>query len=243
MQRRMALVLALAILGFAAVGALVGGRLLALAHRTGAWPERLVGVGLVSYAVVCQPTLLVLGAVGRTLAPGAQLALTGLVTLTAAVTVCCIYAFTWLVFRRHETWARALLAAGVGVAILSGVLAMLDPTSVWSAVRAGNFVLGFAWAGAESLRYHGLLRRRAALGMADPALRNRFLVWGASMSLAAALTLPVVLLAAVGQQIGTHPLPTLFAVVNTCVNAIGWWLTFLPPAWYRRRVAGAPAPA
>ena len=38
-------------------------------------------------------------------------------------------------------------------------------------------VLAFAWGGFEALRYFFLLRRRQALGLADPVVTNRFLLW------------------------------------------------------------------
>lgn len=232
----MASFLALAVLGFAVVGVVVGGRLLALSRRTGGWPERLVGLGLLSYATVCQPNMLIAGALGESLSPGAGSVLRTITATTAALTVSCLYLFTWLVFRREEMWGRLLVGAGVGLAVVSGAATVVAPGTLSSTLSSANFVVTFAWAGFESLRYQRMLHRRAVLGLADPVVQNRFLVWGACASLAALLALAVSVSIAAGLALGSHPLPTGIALANTCLNAVGWSLTFLPPAWYLRAV-------
>lgn len=238
--------LAAAILGFAVVGALVGGRLLRLSQRTGGAPERVIGIGLLTYATFCQPTLLVAGAFGESLTPAAIQALHAWMSATAALTVTCLYLFTWIVFRRESGWGRVLLAAGVGLAVVSETASVLERSIFWSTLSSANFVVAFVWAGAESLRYYVLLRRRARLGLADPVVQNRFGVWGVCMSVAAVLSATVSVCIAAGLNVGEHPFPTAVALANTCLNAAGWSLTFFPPAWYlravRRRAALGAAP-
>ena len=51
------------------------------------------------------------------------------------------------------------------------------------ATRAADWLRGIAllWGGTESLRYWRLLRKRIALGLADPIVARRFLLWGVAL--------------------------------------------------------------
>ena len=100
--------------------------------------------------------------------------------------------------------------------------------------------LSFLWTALESLTYHRMLRRRLALGLADPVVVNRFLLWALS-----GLAL-VALCGGIGASIlaGYAPLrdgPPLLCIGGASVVAsVTWYLAFLPPAGYvrflRRRV-------
>jgi hypothetical protein len=165
--------------------------------------------------------------------------------------------FTWLVFRPADAWARWLAMALVCTIILH-VLAVLAPSILgvgqlrldasmpffWigSAVKAVCFV----WACAESMRYFVLSRRRRALGLADPLVTNRFLLWAIWSGTAA-----IVLLLRVGSRVWLDPIspdPALLRamVIGQIVAGVGCfgavWLTFSPPTLYRRLVSG-PSPA
>lgn len=96
-----------------------------------------------------------------------------------------VFVFTWLTFRPHEAWAMRLCA--LGIAVLLGGFVLLGMTEgfgvlvvpgpaywlTW-ATRCGAFL----WLAIESFLYWGTLRKRLALGLAEPLVTNRFLLWG-----------------------------------------------------------------
>ena len=97
----------------------------------------------------------------------------------------CLYVFTWLTFRRNEAWARALvgIVAVVMVAGYAGIaisgdfeLSLVPGVAYWVTWAARTSV--FLWLLIETFRYWKLLRRRLRLGLADPLVANRFLLWG-----------------------------------------------------------------
>jgi hypothetical protein len=97
----------------------------------------------------------------------------------------CLYVFTRLTFRPDARWAR-LLVAGViltmvvgyvGIGLSDGFQIRVVPgVSHWItwAVRTSVFL----WLVVESFAYWARLRRRLRLGLADPLVTNRFLLWG-----------------------------------------------------------------
>jgi hypothetical protein len=97
----------------------------------------------------------------------------------------CLYVFTWLTFHRDDAWARVLVgtvavimvAGYVGIG-LSGdfALSLVPGVAYWITWAARTSV--FLWLLIESFRYWGLLRRRLGLGLAEPLVVNRFLLWG-----------------------------------------------------------------
>lgn len=167
---------------FVGVGGFVGIKLLMLARRTRQLPELTVGIGFVLVAFLGYPLgLAALGLEG----PVARVAFC-VGTVAASVGSMSIYVFTWRVFRPEEPWARALAGAGMlglaAVAVGSVVEGMhaervTDPYLVHRQILVG---VSYAWTAAESLRYWGLLRRRLVLGLADPLVANRFLLWALS---------------------------------------------------------------
>ena len=50
--------------------------------------------------------------------------------------------------------------------------------SVSPSTTGGSERVSSLWGAAESLRYFSMMRRRAKLGLADPLVTNRFLLWG-----------------------------------------------------------------
>jgi hypothetical protein len=98
----------------------------------------------------------------------------------------CLLVFTVRTFRPDAGWARgvawgaaALLAGGaLGVGLTEGYRVRVLPGAAYWLVLAVRQLV-FLWVAAESLRYWGLLRRRLQLGLADPLVANRFLLWGA----------------------------------------------------------------
>jgi hypothetical protein len=108
----------------------------------------------------------------------------------------------------------------------------------WDPVAVAGFALAFGWMAVESLRYHALLRRRLALGLADPVVTNRFLVWGAGAAATSVLVLLLMGLYLQGITLLANSLSaSVLVTVSGLVMSVVPWLTFAPPAAYLRFVS------
>jgi len=238
----------LATLSFVAVAAVVGTRLLMLARRTRQTPELAIGLALILVVFLGYPLQLV------PLRPGIdpELAQRALVVgaVVTALGQCCVYVFTRAVFRPREAWARALTGAAiVGILVLatvevarvargSGAVELrLDGTLLAAYLL---YTLGYAWTAIEAFRYHGLLRKRQAIGLADPVVANRFLLWAVSGT-SATVGLSVSIAAALlgdGALTG-HPTSMLVLGLAGVTSAATTYLAFMPPAVWVRWVGGS----
>ena len=129
----------------------------------------------------------------------------------------------------------------VGGMILGPIVQKHAFGAYWTgfAVRIGSF----AWIGFESLRYHGLLRRRIALGLTSPLMAHRFLLWGFSGAMATFSYLIYLGFELAGSALGEAALPTLLVGALGLATGAATWLAFLPPAFYRRWIDASVAPA
>jgi hypothetical protein len=243
----MKLLVLLATLSFVLVGGLVGAKLLLLARRTRQLPELAVGLGVFLVAFVSYPLSL------ASLSPdlpslGAKL-LYAAGALTSAVGSASIYVFTWKVFRPDARWARVLTLAAIAAIFVFGAVSVLRVAGAASPAEvfrdrlsvARNVVTGFSylWTAVESLRYFGLLRRRMVLGLADPVVSNRFLLWGVSgvsATLGISVSTAVILLGKAGA--GMHPVSMLAVGIAGFTSSVSLYLAFLPPQAWLRFVAG-----
>lgn len=239
---------------FVAGSALVGGRLLLLAHRTRQAPELLLGAGIVCLAVLGYGTLIV-GLVlrGGNLEPEAATPwvrlLSGMGKTLHDVGVTLYLIFVLRVFRPHERWARWLAAALlvmlwgglVGNGVQTGFRA--DPVGSFFWFSEYLVIWTYAlWAALESLRWWLLMRRRAALGLADPLVTNRFLLWGAAAALTTLATwtasLPYTMVGDLARIEAVTPAVRVATAALGIVSITCSYFAFLPPTWYRRRIEG-----
>jgi hypothetical protein len=103
-----------------------------------------------------------------------------------------------------------------------------------------HFIFTFGWVSLEGLRYYTLMRKRRALGLADPVVTNRFFVWGAGEGVSSLVVLALlVAILSRGELSPTDPFVAAFVTLAGLVNAFVWWLTFTPPAAYLRWVRGS----
>ena len=160
-----------------------------------------------------------------------------------AMSVLCMIAFTRVAFRpeggaaRVVTWilVGALFAGFIGGG-LSGDWIGLHTDVAWLWLEQLAVALGYGWAMLEPARYHLLMRRRVTLGLAEPLVANRFLLWGVY---AGGFCL--------SQLVYCVSLAFFGAVSNLDVlNAglvvsaeVALFLAVFPPAWYARRVCAA----
>jgi len=241
-----------------ALSALVGVRLLLRARHPQSGPEIALAVYFLGCAV-CGSTLSItvyssLGDNGFALTEETTRLLVAAYTLCNSIGGSAIYVFTWRTFRMGQTWPIALVAAAVAAIAAAYVhnaaggnfsVAVLPGPAYW--VERGVFLLGMVWMSIESLRYWAALRRRARIGLAEPLLCNRLLLWGvwaatvcllASSDLIARLAyvwmtgetvtllvdeaMPIIVVTVVATSIGG------------AVAAAALWLTFFPTRGYAR---------
>jgi hypothetical protein len=223
-------------------------RMLSLAGRTRKLPELCMGLGLSAFALA-QLSRLVLGGLGDRLDPELMLGAYLFMQVGYLLTQLGLCLFTVGAFGFRSQWRWALLVGLVALCALSRTMMVLasaprflsgapsQMTSFWDPAAVASFALAFGWMAAESLRYHGLLRRRLALGLADPVVTNRFFVWGAG---AAATSVLILLLLGLYLQgitlMGNSLAASVLVTVSGLVMAVVPWLTFAPPGAYLRFV-------
>ncbi len=219
------------------LGSYVGIRLLLLARRTHMLPELQVGVALLSWSLIGQPLALFIG-------PWAD-------SLDAGVLELCYkgYWFSWVVvYMGLAFFCRQVFDQTRS--LLRGVLFWLSwapGAAAWSLIALYGTALGpwpeaicnltcatgFGWAGAEALIHWKKLLRRRMLGLADPIVTNRFLLWGGCCAATSPIAFWVFTLAIQGLGLGSGYAPAEFATsLGGLVNSMAWLLTFVPPAWY-----------
>jgi hypothetical protein len=244
---------------FVVGSAVVGLRLLWLAHRTGEAPELLLGGAILGTAVLGYGTLIasLLLRGGFTTDPAratnlaAFLTGTGKVCHDAGVTL--FLAFVLKVFRPGVRWARGVAGTALlflwGGVLWGGLHGSFRVEVVGSPAWLCEYAVIWAypvWMVLESFRYWGLLRRRTALGLADPIVTNRFLLWGTGSLFTALATWVASAPYALAQD--SAALAAITPAVRVITAAAGVvsvgcsYLAFVPPAWYLRRMrAGAAA--
>jgi hypothetical protein len=242
-----------ATLVFVAGSALVAARLLGLARRTGQEPELLLGGAILCTAVlgygVLIANLVLRGTTPPDEVPGLSVFLTGAGRSLHAFGVSLFLFFVVRVFRRDEEWAKAL--GGFMLALLWGGLAY----GAWNgsfryemaAVGQPGWWCEYAviwtysiWSASEAYRYWLAMRRRIALGLADPLVSNRFFLWGTGSVFTTCATwtasipyLYVTDLEAVAAITPVVRIVTALAGIGSVSCSL---FAFLPPAWYKRRI-------
>jgi hypothetical protein len=237
--------MALGVMG--AVGVVVAIRLLLLARRTRQLPELAMGAGLLCLTVLGTP-LSTLGRLDGLVATPLGDALLGAGLAIAHLGLWLLFAFTWQVFRPQAVWAKggvfvvflALVAIWIGLMRASSAGARLEEilplTRPWAIGVIGIAALAFLWTGIESLVYHSRLQRRLALGLADPVVVNRFLLWGVSALAAVAMCSVLVASVLQGRAPVRDPVAQIAMGSASVVVSVAWYLAFLPPKRYVRHV-------
>ena len=226
----------------------LGGRLLRLARRTGKAPERWLGLAF-ACAGASAWLLPLAASEGLAAAHAQRIALAAQVGLTGAVALLAV--FTWRAFRPDSRRAAALAAlviaanAGACLALVASGAAL--PSGPLGLVAVLARCAALVWLFGESTRYAARMRRRLALGLADPVVANRFLLWSIWTGALAAIPLFVLVLRATGALEPPAPGAPLPAAARAALAvlaaggglaAAAGWLAFFPPAAYRRWIAG-----
>lgn len=236
----------------------VGIRLLGRALGGGRAPELSLAVYFVMSAVIgTVPQVIVYAYFGDPtleLPESLSRALLAIAIFGMAVGSGGVYFFTWKTFRPDGRWSRAIVVAGwttlaVGFvieAVREGFAPVIFPgVGHWIGWTGRTLALtGVAF---ESFRYYGLQRRRLRLGLAEPLVANRFLLWGiwatsAAINFIADCVTRAVYAVAAGTT--TEVIPEVMAPIANAtlvitmvlglVAAATLFLTFFPTTAYRR---------
>jgi hypothetical protein len=250
-----AVVLGISQVAYLVAMATLGIRLALLARRTRQLPEALLAVHFLASCTIGY----VLQGSGHAIAlePDASPALFGPILavghLASVIGVGSVLVFNYRVFRRGTRLGVALLA--IGAALLVGGYVGYAATGGFSHGRANGFpywvlYAGFTatsvWTLVEPLAYFAALRRRARLGLADPVVANRFLLWGigsaARFGMLVIGLIGMLSLTGDASDIAAFAAPTFLASgAAGLAVATSYWLAFFPPrpyrAWIARRAA------
>jgi hypothetical protein len=237
-------------IAFFIVSLVVGVRLVALWQRTRQLPELLIGIGVLGIgpigfgAMMLGATMLARGASPEGLTVQGIFAL-GTATVIVGVIAKCV--FNWRVYRPDSLAAKVAIGAiGLALATLyvrAGLYHAFIPTTAVDGPALLQSLLqvsALLWGSAEALHYWSRMRRRAALGLADPVVANRFLLWSFG---AGAAGVGTAIGAAVSWHTGLASLQIPWVVASSSAHglaaAIAMWLAFMPPraytAWIRQR--------
>lgn len=222
----------------------IGVRLVRLWRRTREIPELALGLGLLVVS-----GSIPFSALGRTPAlamePAGRLFFAGGLFATS-VGISLMVFFTYWVFRRESPWGRPLLTTICCLLVGSvGFMSVMNFRGdsvelIKLAMRPGTvtlvvtILLCFVWSSVESFRYHAAARRQLAVGLGDPVVANRFLLWGVAGLACALLLLVVIACVQAGMVIMREPLPLSAMAGSGTVMSASWYLTFFAPESYRR---------
>jgi len=234
---------AVSTLAFVLASAVIGARLLLLARRTRGLPELLLGLGLFCLGGVAFPVGVLLGT--GLFEGSAVLWLQAFAILPMGVSGISVLVFTRVVFRADSRVGLAV-AATLSLAWLAflatGWLALwqsgepLPPVGGRVIARHALMLLGFGWTATESFVYFAKLRRRIPIGLADPIVANRILLWAMCGGCAALLNVVLVAVAiAGGDTLAAGPLRVLIALGGSGA-AVCLLLGFFPPRRYLEAV-------
>jgi hypothetical protein len=222
----------------------VGGRTLSVWWRTRQVAELAIGANLLSIAIG--------GLLFTALKAGpayhqaeSWAALPFFVTLAAFfIHVVALYGGSWRIFRPTERWPAVL----VGIATLAALWYSIDSIRVPAYNGRAMFFealrgFGMSWAAFECFRYSGMLRRRIALGLADPMIAQRIRLWGIGAACQVVVSsLEVLARALMGVSIYELASGLILAAVLGLFGTLCVALAFFPPAAYVRAVAARAQP-
>jgi hypothetical protein len=221
---------------------IVGSRLFRLASRTGEKPERalawlfiLAGTSYVVYTMA--------------LIPGLESLWTPISFAARAVYLpapVCLAIFTRQVFRSDDRWSAwmvylvaALMLGGVGGSILSGDWEGFSIGNPWFWLEWAGYTIPFGWAGVEAIADYRPSLRRLRLGLCDPLVPNRLLLWslyGVAQVSISIFILPQYMEFEQQNTWGASWDRVVGVFETVSVLLIGF--VFFPPAFYRNWVIG-----
>jgi hypothetical protein len=177
-------------------------------------------------------------------------------SVAVALGFTCLATFTCRVFRPDSRAARATAVLASALLLVTGVWDSIDAlvsaepnlrslVTTQSVIHGTTVLCVYIWAATESLRYRAMMKRRLRLGLADPIVVNRLLLWGLTSVIVTAGILLNGVAAFRGVSIVESPMVLLGSSTTGLCQAVLLMLAFVPPraylAWVRGSVAAAPA--
>ena len=250
------LIFALVCVGiYTLMSAFVGARLIRRALPTRTVPELLMGTAYLSAPGLGYP-LAVVGTSLETQTGGLAMMCAGQALIVFGCI--CFFFFNARVFRPKSVVAPAAATVGAvlfalaGFEIARGHIALgpgaIGLTSVRTASMTMLGVLGsaYAWTAFEGFRHNRMMRKRALLGLGDPVVANRFLLWAIAGSLQVIAAVVSANALRGGGDMTTDPSSVLATSLVGIFNSALLVLIFLPPAryvrWLQREPEAALAP-
>ncbi len=230
---------------FLLVSAILSIRLLSLAYRNRALPELLLGLSFLlggTLGAVIEANAGIVAQQGGD--GGLMLGIGKGFSLVAMFTNAL---FTYWVFRRGHMAGKCAIALIVSLTSVAYVghgftgafvTGFVEPLWFW--VEFVGRIVGPAWLGIEAFLYYQTMQRRVAIGLAEPIVANRFLLWTIASS-----TGIVFLATSVPPMFLTEGLLAdidmfIFAAAGLA-TACAYWLAFFPPNAYREFIQPSPS--
>lgn len=228
-------------LGTVALGVVLAFRLLRLGIRGRTAPELAMGV----YCLFVTVGALLLGLSLRIDPEAPRFGLSAASTFCIGLAAFALAVGIWRIFHPGEARAPALVA-GLGIWMLASWIACVLPGRAVLlgdlTVANGCFVAGrvavYAFGAFEAFRYAGMLKRRVALGLADPVTAHQIRLWGIAWVCVGGIAIGALIARWVGGPEVVHS--SVMLVSLSSLNAAAWictWLSFFPPRSYQRWVA------
>jgi hypothetical protein len=226
----------------AVVYLVVGARLLRLSFRDGLAPERLLGFTCLVWSLSYVLWVIPLAVPGGRNLESQFFTVSEIATDLGDISVAF---FPFMAFRRGSTWAKWLVAA-ITACVIGGTAGSIwvgDPevanplTNAWWWLGWIGVVASAIWIGAEGLHHYGTSRRRVRLGLCEPIVSHRYLLWGLAGVFWAILDFVYV-----GQSIEFWVAGSWSAVLDNCVGFLEIvalamiWLAYFAPAAYQRKI-------
>jgi hypothetical protein len=214
-------------------------RLIRLSWRSQKSPEFLLGVSLLLWAISYAGWQIPIATSSQLLTQPLFFASR---ILDRAGTICFSY-FVFSVFRNQVRWARYFVVA-IAICIFAGVAGSIA-VGDWEGMRPlhnpcwwldwAATLAPMIWIGIEGFNTYAKLKRRVQLGLCEPLVCNRFLLWG---TLGVVWT--VYYWALAYQTIDTEINQMWSSVMDrafSTLDSVGVaviWLAFFPPRFYQR---------
>lgn len=218
----------------------VGGRLFLQGLRTRRLPELMIGSAFLFVGGFPGLLMLISDLMdgGRRTGPYADGWMLTVIHLSLLLGVTGLCVFTWRVFRADDRRGLAMFAAIEAMLLLGhlgSAVVSLEPGASWLTflwIGICGRIAAYAWAVAETTREWLAARRRCALGLTEPIVVHRMLLWAIGLGAVLAIWAHEAVTVAGGGGRGSYLVISLLGFV--CAGAL--WLAFFPPAFYQRRI-------
>jgi hypothetical protein len=227
----------------------LGAGLIRLGIRTRSAAEWLLGLTFLLWALSYIPWVFTVTLQGRPALESQALIASRFATNLGGVAIAF---FPLLAFRRGSTWAKRLsvsivicLIVGTAGSIWTGDPEGVEPlTNAWWWLEWIGKIAPSIWIGAEGLHHYGTTRPRVRLGLCEPIVGHRYLLWGIAGVFWTLLDFVVI-----GEYVEFWATRSWSAGID---NLVGFceiaalamiWLAYFAPAIYQRRINSSAASA